>query len=128
MGIGAGRNYHADRACVHYTVFRTRKLNNIVGQICGLIIMLPHRFFRYEHCRHHTYTQLAGQDPELIPQPKTYGEYLHYLSSIPYSRFPTMLCHACTKRYATIFMWSRVAISARIWTSCVRFTRRGHDR
>ncbi|GGA25155.1 hypothetical protein GCM10011498_27580 [Amylibacter cionae] len=81
---------------MHYTVFRTRWLNDLVGQICGYIIMLPHRFFRYEHCDHHTYTQIHGDDPELIPAPKTYGEYLLYLSAIPYwrNKFVEIFRHA----------------------------------
>ena len=72
--------------CVHYTVFRTRWLNDVVGQICGLVIILPHRFFRYEHCDHHTYTQQTGEDPEQIPLPDSFGAYLWYLSAIPYWR------------------------------------------
>ena len=82
--------------CVHYTVFRTRWLNDVVGQICGLIIILPHRFFRYEHCDHHTYTQITGEDPEQIPMPKSLWEYLTYLSAIPYwrAKFTEVLRHA----------------------------------
>jgi len=83
-GIVLVHHFSLQHECVHYTVFRTREFNNIAGQICGLIIMLPHHFFRYEHCDHHTYTQLDGEDPELIPMPETYGEYLLYLSAIPY--------------------------------------------
>ncbi|MDO3722553.1 fatty acid desaturase family protein [Marinobacter sp. chi1] len=95
-GIVLVHHFSLQHECVHYTVFRTRKLNNIVGQICGLIILLPHRFFRYEHCDHHTYTQLTGQDPELIPMPKTFGEYLLYLSAIPYwtAKFTEVARHA----------------------------------
>lgn len=82
--------------CVHYTVFRTRRLNDIVGQVCGLIIILPHRFFRYEHCDHHTYTQVNGEDPEMIPMPKTLREYLLYLSALPYwrTKFTELFRHA----------------------------------
>lgn len=95
-GIVVVHHFSLQHECVHYTVFRTRKLNNIVGQICGLIIVLPYRFFRYEHCDHHTYTQLPGQDPELIPMPETYGEYLLYLSTIPYwkAKFTEIARHA----------------------------------
>ncbi len=73
--------------CVHYTVFRTRWINDVVGQICGLVTILPHRFFRYEHCDHHTHTQIAGEDPEHIPMPRSVGGYLLYLSAIPYWRY-----------------------------------------
>jgi fatty acid desaturase len=39
---------------------------------------------------------LNGQDPELIPMPKTYGEYLFYLSAIPYwkAKFTEISRHA----------------------------------
>ncbi|MGB1010370.1 MAG: fatty acid desaturase [Thiolinea sp.] len=70
--------------CVHYTVFRTHQLNNRVGQICGWLILLPNRHFRYEHTDHHTYTHQPGKDPELIPLPKTIWGYLLYLSALPY--------------------------------------------
>jgi len=85
-GIVLVHHFSLQHECVHYTVFRTRRFNDIAGQICGLIIILPHRFFRYEHCDHHTFTQLQGEDPELIPMPKSLGEYLWYLSAIPYWR------------------------------------------
>ncbi|MDC0434426.1 fatty acid desaturase [bacterium] len=70
--------------CCHYTAFKTRWLNDWVGNVCGLIIMLPNRFFRYEHCDHHTYTQIKGKDTELIEMPRSFSAYLGYLSSIPY--------------------------------------------
>ena len=70
--------------CVHYTAFKTRKLNDIAGNICGYTIILPNQQFRYEHCNHHTYTQLKGQDPELIELPISVWKYLWYISSYPY--------------------------------------------
>ena len=95
-GIVLVHHFSLQHECVHYTVFRTRWLNDLAGQVCGLIIILPHRFFRYEHCDHHTYTQLHGEDPELIPLPKTWGEYLLYLSAIPYwrTKFTELFRHA----------------------------------
>ena len=96
QGIILVHHFSLQHECVHYTVFRTRKYNDIAGQICGLIILLPHRFFRYEHCDHHTYTQLNGEDPELIPMPKIFGEYIWYLSAIPYwrNKFTEVFRHA----------------------------------
>ena len=70
--------------CVHYTAFRTRSLNEFFGNFCGFAIMLPNRFFRYEHCDHHTYTQLHGKDPELIELPISLGKYLSFVSSLPF--------------------------------------------
>lgn len=85
-GIVLVHHFSLQHECVHYTVFRTRRLNDIVGNICGLIIILPHQFFRYEHCDHHTHTQLPGDDPEMVPMPQTWGQYALYLSAIPYWR------------------------------------------
>ena len=96
QGIVMVHHFSLQHECIHYTAFRTRRYNDIAGQICGFIIMLPHRFFRYEHCDHHTFTQITGDDPELIPTPKTYREYLFYLSAIPYwrNKFTEIFRHA----------------------------------
>ena len=96
QGVVLVHHFSLQHECVHYTVFRTRRLNDLAGHICGLIIILPHRFFRYEHCDHHTHTQLPGEDPELIPLPKTLGQYLLYLSALPYWRgkFTEVFRHA----------------------------------
>jgi fatty acid desaturase len=85
-GVILVHHFSLQHECCHYTVFKTRWLNDLFGNICGFIIMLPNRHFRYEHCDHHTYTQLVGDDPELIPLPKNLGGYFWYLSSIPYWR------------------------------------------
>lgn len=85
-GVVLVHHFSLQHECVHYTVFRTRKLNDYAGTVCGWIIGLPHQFFRYEHCDHHTYTQLHGEDPEMIELPKTIWGYLWYISAIPYWR------------------------------------------
>lgn len=85
-GVVIVHHFSLQHECVHNSVFRTRWLNKVVGHICGVIIILPFKFFRYEHCDHHTYTQCAGDDPELVPMPKTIGEYLLYISAFPYWR------------------------------------------
>lgn len=83
-GVVLVHHFSLQHECCHYTVFRTRWLNDAVGWLCGLIINVPHQQFRYEHCDHHTYTQLTGQDPELIPLPTSVWGYLKYISAIPY--------------------------------------------
>ena len=96
QGIVLVHHFSLQHECVHYTVFRTRWLNDLVGQICGYTILLPHRFFRYEHCDHHTYTQLHGEDPELVPMPSSIGAYLLYLSALPYwkTKFTEVFRHS----------------------------------
>jgi len=85
-GIVVVHHFSLQHECVHYTVFRTRWINDLVGHLCGLVIILPHRFFRYEHCDHHTHTQIEGNDPERIAMPRSLGGYLWYLSAFPYWR------------------------------------------
>lgn len=103
QGIVLVHHFSLQHECVHYTVFRTRWLNDVVGEICGFVIMLPHRFFRYEHCDHHTYTQITGEDPEQIPLPATIGQYLLYLSALPYwrNKFAEVVRHALGRFSAT---------------------------
>ena len=85
-GVILVHHFSLQHECVHYTVFRTRWLNDLVGNYCGLVIMLPNKFFRYEHCDHHTYTQIEGRDPELLPLPRSFWDYANYVSGIPYWR------------------------------------------
>ncbi|MBS0124067.1 fatty acid desaturase family protein [Thetidibacter halocola] len=136
-GIVVVHFFSIQHECVHYTVFRTRWLNDLVGYICGLVIILPNRFFRYEHCDHHTYTQLTGEDPEQIPMPKTLGEYLWYISSVPYwrAKFQELGRHAAGRltevergfipkeEHHTIFLEARLMLAfyASILLACVVF-------
>ena len=94
-GVLLVHHFSLQHECCHYTAFRTRWLNDLMGNYCGLVIMLPNRFFRYEHCDHHTFTQLADRDPEMIPMPETLRDYLLYLSSWPYwkTKFSELLRH-----------------------------------
>ena len=83
-GIIIVHHFSLQHECCHYTAFKTRKLNDIIGHLCGFSIMLPHQHFRYEHCDHHTYTNLNGKDPELIQLPISLYKYIWYISSVSY--------------------------------------------
>lgn len=85
-GILLVHHFSLQHECIHYTAFKTRWLNDVIGNYCAFVIMLPNRHFRYEHCDHHTYTQLKGHDPELIELPISVWKYLGYISSWPYWR------------------------------------------
>ena len=86
QGVVLVHFFSLQHECVHYTVFRTRRFNDYAGVICGWTIGLPHQFFRYEHCDHHTHTQITGEDPEQVPLPRSIWGYLWYISAIPYWR------------------------------------------
>lgn len=125
-GVVLVHHFSLQHECCHYTVFRTRWLNDLAGNICGFIIMLPNRHFRYEHCDHHTYTQLRGDDPELIPLPESLAGYFWYLSSIPYwkTKFTELYRHVSghltaeerrflpKEEYQTVFWEARLMMAA----------------
>ena len=70
---------------VHYTAFRSRRLNRAVSLVCGWILLLPPRFFRAFHLEHHRYTQDPERDPELIGAPlRTWPQYLWQVSGAQY--------------------------------------------
>ena len=82
---------------VHYTAFRSRRLNRAVSVACGWVLVLPPRRFRAFHLEHHRWTQDPERDPELaVPPPRTWGEYLWRISGLPYwrSQVRTLLGHA----------------------------------
>jgi fatty acid desaturase len=83
-GIVMVHHFALTHECSHYTAFRTRWLNTVLGHIAGFLVIVPLKFFRYEHCDHHTWTNLKGKDPELIELPVSPGRYLLYLSAMPY--------------------------------------------
>ena len=124
QGIIIVHHFSLQHECVHYTVFRTRWLNDVVGNICGFIIMLPNRHFRFEHCDHHTYTQLNGDDPELVPMPRNLFEYFFYLSAIPYwkTKFTELFRHILGKlsaeerRFVPVSEHQSIMLEARVMT------------
>ena len=135
-GVVLVHHFSLQHECCHYTVFKTRWLNDVVGNVCGFIIMLPNRHFRYEHCDHHTYTQLRGDDPELIALPKTLLGYFWHLSSIPYwkTKFTELARHMMGRLTAeeerfipkteqkTIFWEARLMVLAYLAILAVCFT------
>lgn len=72
---------------IHQSLFASPWLNKATGFVCGLIVMLPPRYFNAFHMAHHRYTQIPGKDPELLtPTPETLGQYLYLISGIHYWR------------------------------------------
>lgn len=70
--------------CSHGTPFRSRWMNETVFWIVCLIYMVPPTFFRYYHATHHTYTQIRGKDPDMMPRKMTVRFYLWYVTAIPF--------------------------------------------
>ncbi len=84
LGIVLTHLFAPQHECAHYSAFRSRRVNEIVAWVCGLLIMVPQVHFRYEHTDHHSFTNLPERDPQHIPLPGSITAYLWYLSGIPY--------------------------------------------
>ena len=68
----------------HRTPFRTRRLNDAVGRLCGFVVLIEFDWFRAFHLAHHRYTNDPDRDPELATaRPATPWRYALYLSGIP---------------------------------------------
>jgi fatty acid desaturase len=82
---------------IHWTAFRSRRLNDAVAWPCGALLLLPPGYFRAFHFAHHRHTQDPARDPELAaPKPRTLREYLWHVCGLPYwrERVCTTLRHA----------------------------------
>lgn len=56
----------------HHTLFATRALNTLVGQLCSVLTMIPYTSWREIHRKHHTWTGWQDKDPTtagLVPRP-----------------------------------------------------------
>ena len=80
--------FAAMHECVHYSAFRTRRLNEIVAWLAGLGILYSATYYRQFHFAHHRYAQDPTRDPELLtaPPPRSRGEYWWRVTAIPYWR------------------------------------------
>jgi len=83
-GIVVVHHFAIQHECTHYTAFKSRWICRLLTRLCGFILVIPPLFFRYEHSDHHRYTNLHGQDPEMIELPTSVFGYLVYLSALPY--------------------------------------------
>ena len=66
--------------CTHRTAFASRRTNDFVGWLAGLLSVYNATFYRYYHGWHHRYTQEPGRDPELMYPRAT--DRLHYFLEI----------------------------------------------
>ena len=74
---------------IHYTVFKTRWVNNLVAAPIGFLLLIPFQSFRVFHYVHHRHTQNPELDPELLDRklldmkPLIRSHYWWYLSGLP---------------------------------------------
>ncbi len=71
----------------HYTAFKSRRANAVVGWIATLPSTNNWHFYQQFHLAHHKHTQDAEHDPELTPPaPGDFGTYLWRMAGLTYWR------------------------------------------
>jgi fatty acid desaturase len=74
-----------EHEATHQTPFANLALNECVGRVCGVILLLPFLWFRYFHLAHHRWTNIDGKDPELEGgKPAGWRGWLWHVSGLPY--------------------------------------------
>jgi fatty acid desaturase len=69
--------------CVHRTAFASRRANDIVGWVAGVLSFYNSTFYRHFHAWHHRYTQDPARDPELMtPKADSRWRYFKEITGI----------------------------------------------
>lgn len=68
--------YAGQHEMSHWTVFRTKALNEIFGRLFGFILLYPRDFDQIQHFAHHRYTNIWEKDGELERPPYSLASYL----------------------------------------------------
>ncbi len=76
--------YAGQHELSHWTVFRTRGLNEFFGRILGFVLFYPRTFDLVQHVAHHRFTQDWQRDGELARERYTLKSYLLWFSGITY--------------------------------------------
>ena len=92
-GILLNYLYAGQHELSHWTVFRTKGLNEIFGRIFGFILFCPRDFDQIQHFAHHRHTQAWDKDGELARPPYSFLSYLLWTlgPTYWYSRFRRIL-------------------------------------
>jgi fatty acid desaturase len=76
--------YAGQHELSHWTVFRTRWLNEWVGRVFGFVLFYPRTFDQVQHMAHHRFTQDWARDGELARARYTLASYLMWMSGLSY--------------------------------------------
>ena len=80
-GVGLATCFAPLHECGHRTAFRSKRLNDGVAWLMGLLSFYNSTFYRRYHQWHHRFTHQPGLDPELEdPVPTTLAGYLREIS------------------------------------------------
>ena len=86
LGIVINFLYAGQHELSHWTVFKTKYLNELFGRVIGFIMLFPRDYDQVMHFAHHRWTQDWERDGELTRAPYTLGGDLLWMSGIIYWR------------------------------------------
>jgi fatty acid desaturase len=84
LGILLNFLYAGQHELSHWTVFRTKGLNEFFGRLFGFVLIYPRDFDQVQHFAHHRFTQDWQRDGELARAPFTLSSYVLWLLGISY--------------------------------------------
>jgi fatty acid desaturase len=86
QGIAICFLFTLEHEATHKSPFKTLWINEWVGRVCGVLILLPFEWFRYFHLAHHRFTNIPGKDPELLAgaKPETWRAYVWHVTGLPF--------------------------------------------
>ena len=86
LGVAVNFLYAAQHELSHWTVFKTKGLNEFWGRVIGFVMLFPRDYDLIMHYSHHRFTQDWDKDGELVREPYTLKTFLLWMSSISYWR------------------------------------------
>ena len=86
LGVSLNFLYAAQHELSHWTVFKTKGLNEFWGRVIGFLMLFPRDFDLIMHYSHHRFTQNWDKDGELVREPFTLATFLLWMLSITYWR------------------------------------------
>lgn len=76
--------YAGQHEMSHWTVFRSKKLNEVFGRLFGFVLLYPRDFDQIQHFAHHRYTNIWEKDGELERPPYSLVSYLLWVTGPTY--------------------------------------------
>ena len=84
LGVAINFLYAAQHELSHWTVFKTKWLNEYFGRLIGFVVLFPRDYDLIMHYSHHRFTQDWKQDGELVREPYTLTTFTLWMLGVSY--------------------------------------------
>lgn len=86
LGVAINFLYAAQHELSHWTVFKTKGLNEFWGRTVGFFMLFPRDYDLIMHYSHHRFTQDWDKDGELVREPYTLRTFILWMTGVSYWR------------------------------------------